>query len=100
MNNSVFGKTIENIRKRVDVRLLTSKEKQVKLASKPTYGRRKIVDNLVAGDKINGTITLKTPAFVGMCILDLSKTPMYDCHYNYIKQKNGNKAKLLFNDTV
>ena len=101
MNNSVFGKTIENIRKRVDVRLLTSKEKQVKLASKPTYGRRKIFyDNLVAGHKIKETITLKTPAYVGMCILDLSKTPMYDCHYNYIKQKNGNKAKLLFNDTV
>ena len=70
MNNSVFGKTIENIRKRVDVRLLTSKEKQVKLASKPTYGRRKIFyDNLVAGHKIKETITLKTPAYVGVLLI-------------------------------
>ena len=100
MNNSVFGKTMENIRKRVDVRLVTSKEKLSKLASKPTYVPSKIFnENLVAVHKIKETLTLNRPAYVGMCILDLSKTLMYDFHYNYIKQKYGDKAKLLFTDT-
>ena len=100
MNNSVFGKTMENIRKRVDVRLVTSKEKLSKLASKPTYVSSKIFnENLVAVHKIKETLTLNRPAYVGMCILDLSKTLMYDFHYNYIKQKYDNKAKLLFTDT-
>ena len=100
MNNSVFGKTMENIRKRVDVRLVTSKEKLSKLASKPTYVSSKIFnENLVAVHKIKETLTLNRPAYVGMCILDLSKTLIYDCHYNYIKHKYGNKAKLLFTDT-
>ena len=97
MNNSVFGKTMENIRKRVDVRLVTSKEKLLKLASKPTYVSSKIFnENLVAVHKIKETLTLNRPAYVGMCILDLSKTLMYDFHYNYIKSKYGDKAKLLF----
>ena len=100
MNNSVFGKTMENLRKRVDVRLVTSKEKLSKLASKPTYVSSKIFnENLVAVHKIKETLTLNRPAYVGMCILDLSKTLMYDFHYNYIKSKYGDKAKLLFTDT-
>ena len=100
MNNSVFGKTMENIRKRVDVRLVTSKEKLLKLASKPTYVSSKIFnENLVAVHKIKETLTMNRPAYVGACILDLLKTLMYDFHYNYIKHKYGNKAKLLFTDT-
>ena len=100
MNNSVFGKAMENIRKRVDVRLVTSKEKLSKLASKPTYVSSKIFnENLVAVHKIKEILTLNRPAYVGMCILDLSKTLIYDFHYNYIKSKYGDKAKLLFTDT-
>ena len=100
MNNSVFGKTMENLRKRVDVRLVTDEKKLLKLTSKPTYVSSKIFnENLVAVHKIKETLTLNRPAYVGMCILDLSKTLMYDFHYNYIKEIYGNKAKLLFTDT-
>ena len=100
MNNSVFGKTMENIRKRVDVRLVTDEKKLLKLTSKPTYVSSKIFnDNLVAVHKIKETLTLNRPAYVGMCIFDLSKTLMYDFHYNYIKNKYEDKAKLLFTDT-
>ena len=56
-------------------------------------------ENLVAVHKIKETLTMNRPAFVGACILDLSKTLIYDFHYNYIKHKYGDKAKLLFTDT-
>ena len=100
MNNSVFGKTMENIRKRVDVRLVTDEKKLLKLTNKPTYVSSKIFnENLVAVHKIKETLTLNRPAYVGMCILDLSKTLMYDFHYNYIKKNYREKAMLLFTDT-
>ena len=100
MNNSVFGKTMENLRKRVDVRLVTDENKLLKLTSKPTYVSSKIFnENLVAVHKIKETLTLNRPVCVGMCILDLSKTLMYGFHNNYIKKRYGDKAKLLFTDT-
>ena len=91
---------MENLRNRVDVRLVTDNKKLTKLTSKPTYVSSKIFnENLVAVHKIKESITLNRPAYVGMCILDLSKTLMYDFHYNYIKKKYGNMARLLFTDT-
>ena len=100
MNNSVFGKTKENLRKRADVKLITDEKRLVKLTSKPTFMTSKIFNQkLVAVHKIKETLTLNRPAYVGMCILDLSKTVMYDFHYNYIKKKYDDKAKLLFTDT-
>ena len=100
MNNSVYGKTCENLRKRVDVRLVTDKSKLSKLASGPTYVNSKIfTEDLVAVHKIKESLKLYRPAYVGMRILDLPKTLMYDFHYNYIKTRYNNKAKLLFTDT-
>ena len=69
MNNSVFGKTLENIRKRVDVRLVTDEKKLLKYTSKPTYVSSKIFnENLVTVHKIKETLTLNRPAYLGMCI--------------------------------
>ena len=100
MNNSVFGKTMENLHKRVDVRLATDEKKLDKLTSKPTYISSKIFNkNLMAVHKVKETLILNRPAYVGMCIPDLSKTLMYHFHYNYIKKKYGNRARLLFTDT-
>ena len=99
MSNSVFGKTCENFCKRVDIRLVTNEKKLLKLTSKPTYVSSKIFnENLVAVHKIKEALTLNRLAYVSMCILDLSKTLMYDFHYNYIKNKYGDSAKLLFTD--
>ena len=90
---------MENLRKRVNVRLVTNEKKPLKLTSKPAYASSKIFnENLVAVHKIKETLTVNRPAYVGMCILDLSKTLMYDFHYNYIKNKYGDRAKLLFTD--
>ena len=100
MNNSVFGKTIENIRKRVDVKLVNTEEKFKKLAAKPNFESRKIFSkNLTSVHMKKTSLTMNKPVYLGMCILDLSKTLMYDFHYDYIIPKYGNKAKLLFTDT-
>ena len=100
MNNSVFGKTMENIENRVDVRLVCDREKTIKLVAKPNYDHQTIFDeNLIAIHMKRTKLVYNKPIYLGMCILDLSKTLMYDFHYSYIKNKYGNKAKLLFTDT-
>jgi hypothetical protein len=100
MNNSVFGKTMENIDNRVDVRLVTDEVKAIKLAAQPNYESRTIFDeNLIAVHMKRTKVVYNKPLYVGMAILDLSKTLMYDFHYNYIKNKYGDNAKLLFTDT-
>ena len=100
MNNSVFGKTMENIRNRVNVKLVNTEEKLRKLVSKPNFKSCKIFsENLVSVHMKKTSLTINKPVYLGMCILDLSKTIMYDFHYNYIKPKYGDKAKLLFSDT-
>ena len=100
MNNSVFGKTMENLRNRVDVRLVNTKEKLRKLVAKPNFKSRKIFnENLVSVHMSKTSLLMNKPIYLGMCILDLSKIIMYDFHYNYIKSKYEDKAKLLFTDT-
>ena len=100
MNNSVFGKTMENIRNRVNVKLVNTEEKFKKLSAKPNYKSCKIFnENLISVHMKKTSLTMNKPVYLGMCILDLSKTIMYDFHYNYIKPKYGAKAKLLFTDT-
>ena len=100
MNNSVFGKTMENIRNRVDIRLVNEEKKAKKLVSKPTFeGRTIFSESLAAVHMKWQKIKFDKPLYVGFCILDLSKTLMYDFHYYYIVKKYGQKQKLLFTDT-
>ena len=97
LNNSVFGKAMKNLRKRGNVKLVTDKKKLVKLSSKPTYVSSKIInEDLMAVHNIKETLTLNRPTYVGMPILNLSKTLMYEFHYQYIKKKYGDRIKLLF----
>ena len=90
---------MKSFRKTVDVKIITDEKKLLKYSSKPIFVNSKIFNsNLVAVHKTKEAITLKTPAYVGTSILDLSRTLMYDFHYNYIKVKYHDKAKLLFKD--
>ena len=100
MNNSVFGKTIENIRKRQNVKLIDNRKKVLKLSSEPNFDRATIFDeHLVAIHMKKTEVYFNKPIYVGQAILDLSKTLMFDFHYNYIRKKYGNKAELLMTDT-
>ena len=99
-NNSVFGKTMENVEKRIDCSLVSDTNKFLKLSAKPTFQEFRIYSEGLVSVKMQKTnIKYNRPMIVGMCILDLSKVLMYDFHYNHIKVKYGNKAKLLFTDT-
>ena len=100
MNNSVFGKTIENIRKRQNIELVNNRERAVKLANRPNFDRATIFDhNFIAIHMLNTEVYFNKPVYVGQAILDLSKTLMFNFHYTYIKEKYKNKAELLFTDT-
>ena len=100
MNNAVYGKTMENLRNKIDIKLVSNKKDYLKWTSKPSYMSHKIFDNdLVAIRKNKVTLTLNKPAYIGMCILELSKVLMYEFHYDYIKNKYGNNSRLLFTDT-
>lgn len=100
LNNSVFGKTMENIENRIDVKITADGKKFVKDFSKPHAKNFKIFsEGLIAYEMGKTLITYNKPLIVGMCILDISKILMYDFHYNTIKTMYGDKAKLLFTDT-
>ena len=90
MNNSVFGKTLENIRNRVDIRLITSDKVAQKLTAKPNYDRCTIFDeNLIAIHMKKTKLYFSKPVYLGMSILDLSKSLMYDFHYTILRPSIG-----------
>ena len=96
----LYTKKMENLRNRIELKLVNYEKDYLKCTSKPSYMSHKIFDNtLVSISKIKLTLKLNKPAYIGMCILELSKVIMYEFHYNYIKNKNGHKLILLFTDT-
>ena len=79
MNNSVFGKTMENVRKHRDIKLLTTEEKRIKLVSEPNYYSTKhFSDNLLAIEMKKAKVKMNKPVYLDMSILDISKTLMYE----------------------
>jgi hypothetical protein len=100
MNDSVFGKTMENITNRFEVNLVKTKQELRRLVSKPNFKGFKIFsENLIACHMQKQKLKFDKPIYVGMSIPDISKTLMYDFHYNFIAEKYGDRAKLLFTDT-
>ena len=98
--NAVFGKTCENVRNRKDIHLTKGREKAQKWINKPNFKSFKIFDeNLLACHMIKNKIKMNRPSYVGQAILDISKTVMYEFHYNVIKKMYGDKAQLLMTDT-
>lgn len=102
MNNSVFGKTMENLRKRVDVKLVRSHEedKLRRLIARPAFAWANIYDDDLAAVQMHKSrLVLNRPIYVGMSILDLSKSLMYDFYYNQMKAQYGDRVELLYTDT-
>ena len=95
MNNSVFGKTMENIRNHKDMKLVTSDKKYLKYVMKPNFKD----GHLFAVEMGKTEITMNKPVYLGQAILDLSKTLMYEFHYDYMRPKYGSKVKLCYMDT-
>ena len=88
MINSVYGKTMENLRKRIIVRLVTNEKDFLKYTSRPTHITHKIfVKNFAAIQEIKPVLILTKPIYVEFTVLELSKWLMYDFHYNFIKKK-------------
>ena len=100
MNNAVFGKTMENVRKHRDIKLVTTDEKRNKLVSEPNYHTTKhFSENLLAIEMKKTKVKMNKPVYLGMSILDISRTLMYEFWYDYIKPKYGDRAKLCYMDT-
>ena len=79
MNNAIYGKTMENLINRIDVKLVDNKKSYLKQACKPSYISHKVFHNdLVAIRKSKVTLTLNKTAYIGMCILELTKVLMYE----------------------
>ena len=98
MINSVYGKRMENLRKRIILGLVSNAEDFLKYTSRSTYIACKIFsENFAAIHEIQPALILKKPIYVGFTVLELSKWLMYGSHYNFIKKKFD--AEFLFTDT-
>ena len=100
MNNSVFGKTMENVRNHRDIKLVTTDKRWNQLVSDPNYHTSKhFSENLFAIEMEKTKVKMNKPVYLGMSILDISKTIIYEFWYDYIKQKYQDNAKLCYKDT-
>ena len=97
MNNSVFGKTMGNVRKHKDIKLVTREKRRNYLVSEPNFHTTKLFTEHLLATKMKKTeILINKPAYLGLSIIELSKLLMYEFWYNYTKPKYGEKAKLRY----
>ena len=99
MNNSVFGKTMENIRKHKDIKLVTTDKKRSKLVSEPNYHTINLISEDLSIIEMKKTkVKMNKPIYLGLSILEISKTLMYQFWYDYMKPKYNNDVKLCYMD--
>ena len=100
MNNAVFGKTMENVRKHRDIKLVTTDRKKNCLVSEPNYNTTKCFsENLLVIQMKKMKVEMKKPVYLGLSVLEISKTLMYEFWYDYIKPKYQQNAKVCYIET-
>ena len=100
MKNTVFGKTIENIRKHRDVKLVTTDKKKSKLVSEPNDHTINLISEDLSIIEMKKTkVKMNKPIYLGLSILEISKILMYEFWYDYMKPKYNNSVKLCYMDT-
>ena len=98
MNNAIFGKTMENVRKHRN-KLVTTERRRKYLVSEPNYHTTKFfTENLLAIEIRETQILMNKPVYLGLSILDLSEAVTYKFWYDYVKPKYGENAKLCYMD--
>ena len=99
MNNSVFGKTMENIRKHRNIKLVNNKEEYLKNVMKPNFKSGTLLGPDLMGCEMGKVrVVMNKPVYLSQAILDLSKTIMYEFHYDYMIPKYGDRLKLCYMD--
>ena len=99
MNNSVFGKSMENVRKHRDIRLITTdKKNRNQLVSERNYHTIKWFSENLLAIEMKKKVKINKPVYLGLSILEISKRLMYEFWYDYIKPKYQNNAKLCYMD--
>ena len=100
MNNAVFGKTMENVRKHRDIKLVTTDKRRNQLVTEPNYQAIKCFsENLLAIEMKKTKVKMNKPIYLGLSILEISKILMYEFWYDYMKPKYGDNVKLCYMDT-
>ena len=100
MNNSVFGKTMEDIRNHKNIKLVTREQKYQEYVMKPKFkDGHPFSKHLFAVEMGKTEIKMSKPVYLGQAILDLSKTLMYEFYHDYIRLRYGSKVKLCYMDT-
>ena len=100
MNNAVFGKTMENVRKHRDIKLVKTDCKRNKLVSEPNYHTMKLItENLSIIEMKKGKVKMNKPIYLGLSMLEISKIIIYEFWYDYMKRKYGDMVKLCYTDT-